>query len=219
MEILPAIMPDTYADFEEKAGKVKGLVYFAQIDIMDGAFVPSRSWPYVEDGAVEEEIRLPFRKELQYEVDLMVADPYRAALAWIRAGVSRILFHVESVADPKRFIESLLVEHSGALEVGVAIGLETSNDVLEYCLYDIDVVQFMGIARIGYQKEPFDERVLTKIAQLRQKHPETIISVDGGVNFETAPRLMRAGATRLVSGSAIYTAQNIAEAIQKFQKI
>ena len=219
MEILPAIMPDTYADFEEKAGKVKGLVSFAQIDIMDGVFVPSRSWPYVEDGAVEEEIRLPFRKELQYEVDLMVADPYSASLAWIRAGVSRILFHVESVADPKRFIESLLVEHSGALEVGVAIGLETSNDVLEYCLYDIDVVQFMGIARIGYQKEPFDERVLTKIAQLRQKHPETIISVDGGVNFETAPRLMRAGATRLVSGSAIYTAQNIAEAIQKFQKI
>lgn len=221
MEILPAIMPDSYADLEAKAAKVKGLVSFVQVDIMDGVFVPSRSWPYHEDGTAEK-VSLPFRDALRYEVDLMVATPAEAARRWIEAGASRVLFHIESTNDPLCLIEDLSAEYGasatqGVLEIGVAIDIATSNDRLEPILHEVGTVQFMGIAKIGYQGQPFDERVLDKIRELRHTHPETIISVDGGVNFETAPRLLQAGAKRLVAGSAIYTAENLAEAIEKFK--
>ncbi len=223
IEILPAIMPDSYVDLEAKAAKVKGLVPFVQIDIMDGAFVLSRSWPYREDGTIET-ISLPFRDTLRYEVDLMVATPAEAARMWIEAGAARVLFHIESTEDPLCLIEDLSAEYGasatkGILEIGVAIDIATPNDRLEPILHEVGTVQFMGIAKIGYQGEPFDERVLGKIRELRGKHPETIISVDGGVNFETASRLLHAGAKRLVAGSAIYTAENIAEAIKKLQNM
>lgn len=216
-------MPDSYADLEEKASKVKGLVPFVQIDIMDGKFVSSRSWPYHEDGTVED-VRLPFRDTLRYEVDLMVANPTEATRMWIEAGASRVLFHIESIDDPLCLVEDLSAEYGGSatkgiLDIGVAIDIATSNDRLEPILREISVVQFMGIAKIGYQGEPFDERVLDKIRELRHKHPETIISVDGGVNFETVPQLLDAGATRFVAGSAIYTADDIAGAIGRFQKL
>lgn len=217
MEIIPAIMPSSYEDIKEKAQKIVGLVSYAQIDVMDGEFVPSRSWPYRNDGVVER-IDLPFQDKLRYEVDLMVSDPLRVLSLWIDAGVSRIIFHIESVADPRAFVHNVRGSYD-KISLGVAVGIETRNEILEDIMDDIDVVQFMGIARIGYQRQPFDERVLDKIHALRQTHPETIISVDGGVNFDTASRLIEAGATRLVAGSAIFMAENIAEAIKKFQQL
>ena len=64
MEILPAIMPESYADLEDKARRVAGLVHYAQIDIMDGNFVPSMSWPYKNNNKEEEGLQLPFRDQL-----------------------------------------------------------------------------------------------------------------------------------------------------------
>ena len=220
MEILPAIMPDSYGDLKDKALRVAGLVHYAQIDIMDGNFVPSVSWPY-KNNMEEEGLQLPFLDQLRYEVDLMVRDPIAEVRTWINTGVSRILFHIESVSDPLAVIEeiSLQAGDERKIEAGVAIDIMTENEKLEPLLSRVSVVQCMGIARIGYQGEPFDERVIQKIRELRKKHPEIIISVDGGVTFLTAPLLIEAGATRLVSGSAIFQAENSAEVIQRFQNL
>ena len=76
----------------------------------------------------------------------------------------------------------------------------------------------MGIAKIGYQGEPFDERAPEQINQLRVKYPNLAISVDGGVSLETAPLLKAAGANRLVAGSAIFGASDIALAIRELKK-
>jgi ribulose-phosphate 3-epimerase len=77
----------------------------------------------------------------------------------------------------------------------------------------------MGIAEIGYQGQQFDERVVAKIMKLRNMSPDIIISVDGGVNFETAPILIHAGANRLVSGSAIFKSEDINSTIKKLQTV
>ena len=77
----------------------------------------------------------------------------------------------------------------------------------------------MGIAKIGYQGQPFDSRVVAKIEDLRERYPDVTISVDGGVNFESAPKLIAAGVTRLVSGSTILNSKNIEETIYQLKSL
>ena len=77
----------------------------------------------------------------------------------------------------------------------------------------------MGIEKIGFQGEPFDERVLDQIKALRKQFPEVTISVDGAVDFDTAPELIEAGANRLVAGSAIFNGPDISGAINEFQNL
>jgi ribulose-phosphate 3-epimerase len=105
------------------------------------------------------------------------------------------------------------------VELGVALGLDTPIDAIAPFIHAVNFVQFMGIAKIGYQGQPFDERVICRIKNLRGAHSEVIISVDGGVNLETAPLLLEAGADRLVVGSAIFESGDIKKTIAHFQTI
>ena len=77
----------------------------------------------------------------------------------------------------------------------------------------------MGIAKIGSQGQPFDERVLERVRVLRAEYPELTISIDGSVNVETVVLLSQAGADRFVSGSAILKAKNPAEAFHEFEAL
>ena len=76
----------------------------------------------------------------------------------------------------------------------------------------------MGIKKIGYQGQPFDEEVLKKIKDLRKKYPDITISVDGGVSFDNYKDLAKAGANKLISGSALYESENIKEAWEEMEK-
>ncbi|MEK7390774.1 MAG: hypothetical protein AAB635_01405, partial [Patescibacteria group bacterium] len=110
-------------------------------------------------------------------------------------------------------------------ESGVAINPASSNEQLESVLDcesgtgSVDFVQFMGIAKIGFQGQLFDERVYDKISGLRATRPNVTISVDGGVNLETATKLIEAGANRLVVGSALFESEDVAVTIEKFFEI
>lgn len=228
VEIIPAIMPENLSDLREKVARVKGFVPLAQFDVMDGKFVPNKSWPYTPSGTREFQdfVRqggLPYWDEIEYEIDLMVAHPEVVVDDWISLGVRRIIIHIESAKDIGSIISSAeerLSYESGEgyclTELGLALGTETPNETLEPYIHDIDFVQLMGIGRIGYQGQSFDRRVLGKIRELLHAHPHLIISVDGGVSMETAPALVRAGATRLVSGSAIFKSTDIGRTITTF---
>lgn len=226
VEIIPAIMPSSLEDLKAKASRVERLVPMAQIDVMDGVFVPSKSWPYTDGGPQEfhefvtEEEDLPFWETLSYEVDLMVKNPESSINDWIEAGARRIIVHIESTDVVKGIIHNLEQLASvkelnlRPIEFGLAIGTTTPNETLTPFVHDIDFVQCMGIEKIGYQGQPFDERVIEKVAQLHREFPHLILSVDGGVNFESAPKLIKAGATRLVSGSTIFTSTDIRKALR-----
>ncbi len=228
IEIIPAMMPTTFHELREKAESVVGLVRTVQLDVMDGRFVPEKSWPYSEDVAllpalIASDQGLPAWEELDYEIDLMVVDPFAIIPGFVGACASRVIVHYESLNDPSTALAALLryreeVYDSGALakplSLGVAIGTETPVEAIYEWIPHIDVVQCMGIARIGYQRQPFDERVIRSVAHIRAASPEVIISVDGGVTPETAPLLVEAGANLLVSGSYIFDAPDISEAIE-----
>jgi ribulose-phosphate 3-epimerase len=231
IEVLPAIIPESYEDLTCKMSQVKGIVKLVQVDVCDGRFVPSKSWPYVGDyeGHFEkittEEEGFPFWENMDFEADMMVKNPEEVAEKWIEAGAKALVLHIESTPKMLDLVKDLrkTYGYSGdsivPLEIGIAIGIDTPNKVLDVFLEKnsegralADFVQFMGIKKIGYQGQPFDDTVLEKIADLRKKYPTVTISVDGGVNFDTYKDLVEAGANKLISGSALYESDNIKEA-------
>ena len=210
MEIIPAIMPKNLDDLNKKYSQVKGLANIVQIDVMDGKFVSSISWPYIEDDGK------PLSIDFDFEADLMVLNPEIVVGNWIKAGAKRVIAHIESIDSAKNF-EKIFDAVSDKAKLGIALNTTTSNDAIYPIVDKIDFAQFMGIEKIGFQGQLFDERALGKIADLRERFPKVIISVDGGVNMKNAPRLIKTGANRLVSGSTIFESDNIKDAIEKLK--
>jgi len=233
IEIIPAILPKDLEDLRDKMAQVSGIAPVVQIDICDGKFVPSKSWPYVKGGMDEfsritaEDEGFPFWDSLDLEIDLMVRKPEEVVDDWIKAGAKRLVLHIESAPNILETIEKLRDEYGTAkeesfgLEIGVALDIRTPNEevfeILDMVDADgdsiIDFVQFMGIDNVGFQGQEFNDKVLEKISDLRDSYPNIPISVDGGVSFDNAADLISAGATRLISGSAIFETGDLAEAI------
>ena len=238
-EIIPAILPEDIDDLREKLSLISGIIPLAQIDVCDGKFAPTKTWPY-KKGVDETFLRIvgqeegfPFWDSVDFEADLMVKHPENIVDDWISAGAKRVIIHIESTPDPLSLFQKIKLEYGASdessygVETGVALNIETPNEEVYELLSEvddegkqaIDFVQFMGIENIGYQGEPFDERVFEKIRELRERFPDIIISVDGGVSLENASELIEAGANRLVSGSAIFESGDIAGTIEVFQNI
>ena len=230
MEIIPAVMPKNYEDLKNKVALVRGVVPAVQIDLMDGKFVRNISWPFDDmenpqskyQKIMREEEGLPFWEDVDYELDLMVLDAVQNFDLYLKLGAKRLIFHIEAVEDEtefKEFIEGIDLYIRDNTQIGVAINTITPVEKIFPLVPHIDFVQCMGIETIGRQGEPFDNRVLDHIKALRKEFPELIISVDGGVNLDSASLLKDAGANRLIVGSAIFQSFDIREAIDRLQNI
>jgi ribulose-phosphate 3-epimerase len=219
--IVPAVLPASRRELEEKLGRYAGLVPAIQIDVIDGVFAGPASWPYAD--GVEELAALakgghtlPFLDKFKYDIDLMVKEPEKVIGFWIALGANRITAHIESTNYPEQIIRDLKQKYGhdrnfapDLLSFGFAINTETHPVILEPFINDIDYVQFMGIDHIGKQGEPFNPKVIDRIREFRAKHPEVKIQVDGGVNNASAPKLLQAGADRLIVGSALLYAPDM----------
>lgn len=235
-EITPAILVKDFNELNEKLAKLVNITNLVQIDICDGNFVPNTSWPMNQrdreniQSILDEEQGLPFWEQLDFEFDLMVINAHKQFDFFTRLGPKRIIFHLEAETkeDPegkqasdgagfKEFLESLDLYIKDNIEIGLALNTTTSIDKLDPFINHVDFIQCMGIERVGFQGEPFDEKVLIQIKDLRAKYPEIKISVDGSVNEDTAPLLLEAGANRLVIGSALLNSYDIGETIKEFE--
>ncbi len=227
--IVPAILPTSREDIEHKVSLLVGNASMVQIDLVDGKFVGPASWPYSEgDAAVkfDGDNPLPYLGRIQYEMDLMLSAPEDVVGDWIAAGANKLIFHAESSTTLLKTMEEVNTRYGhdkdfapDLLSMGVALNIESDVTLLEPFLQYADYVQFMGIAQIGKQGQPFDERVLRKISQFRSTHSDVLIQVDGGVSLETARALLSIGVDRLVVGSAIWRSQNLKETLESFRDI
>jgi ribulose-phosphate 3-epimerase len=220
MEIIPAILPRDFKDLEKHVEQVIGLVPLVQVDVCDGQFTPLPSWPCKKhddnfDAIVRGDRGLPAWEDIDYEFDLMVNRPEDIVDDYVAAGATRIVIHAEARGDIAKAIESL----QGKAEIGLALNIDTPLDAVEPYKDRIQYIQLMGIDNVGFQGQAFDEKVVAKIKELRKKYPQLEIQIDGGVNQETAPLLMEAGADRLVIGSAIFESDNAIEAVEKFKHL
>ncbi|MFA6536145.1 MAG: hypothetical protein WCT25_01785 [Candidatus Paceibacterota bacterium] len=232
MDIIPAIIAQDFEDLRSKMSLVADLVPLVQVDALDGEFAPYKSWPYLsgnQDGdfanILNEDIPFPFWDRVDFEVHLMTVRPEDKIKDWIKAGASRILFHVEATDRLEELVNNfrkdfpLGQESLMSVELGAVLNMKTPVSAIEGIAKDLDSVQFMSINQIGKQGERFDERVFDRIDELHQLHPDLVLSVDGGVSLDNADELMRAGATRLVVGSALFKSDDLAETIRMFKDI
>lgn len=233
--IIPAVLPKSREELEKTLDRLAAIseVDAVQIDVVDGTFVSPASWPYVSASGKDEFASLvrsgtllPYAGRFRYEVDLMVQNPEQVTGAWIGLGVSHVTIHAESTTYLPRIITNLRIKYghdkgfaADLLSLGLALNLESDLALIEPYLADIDYVQFMGIARIGRQGEPFDRRVLTRIEQFRKRHRDMVIQIDGGVTEETAPALFSAGAHRLVVGHDLLQAKDISAKFKALTKL
>jgi ribulose-phosphate 3-epimerase len=222
IEVIPAIIPESLGDIEDGVARVTGLVTCVQIDIADGKFAPAPTWPYIRtpdadfDALLKEENGLPEWEQMSYEIDMMVREPEKKIDDFVRIGISTAIFHIEST---DRLSEAIEKARYFDIKVGLALNPSTPNEMLDEWMDKIDFVQFMGNDKIGYHGVELDKSMLEKISIFRKKYPQSIIGIDIGVNEETAPELVAAGATRLVSGSAIFDSTDVESAIDFFKNL
>lgn len=235
--VLPSILACDFAHLEKEIRQVEAAGAVAlHLDIMDGHFVPNLSFGIPVVKAVR---RLT---EMVLDVHLMLSQPQDYVEAFRGAGADALTFHLEAIADQvedgRHFdrqgcrretlttsrevqakTEALLekIHHLGAAS-GLSIIPPTEVELLEPYLPLCDNVLIMSVMP-GFGGQPFDASALGKLNWLRDHAPEKMLrSVDGGVNANTLPDCVHAGATGWVMGTAVFDGVDCAARFQEYQK-
>jgi ribulose-phosphate 3-epimerase len=233
VEIIPAIIPESFSDLDEKLSLVYGYTDFIQIDVLDGVLTPHASWPFIvpkdEDFAriIREEEGLPFWEDTRFEIDLMVKKERIAIDEWIAAGAERLIVHFESFSnaeEAQKVFDDFKSRFSipGSIlsaQIGLAVDLDTELDKFLQLLPLCDFFQCMGVSKIGFQGNPFDDRAITRVKEVKGKFPDLTVSVDGGVTLDTGRLLVKAGVDRLVVGSTIFRSEDIPGTIEELKSL
>ncbi|OGI76381.1 hypothetical protein A3C57_01225 [Candidatus Nomurabacteria bacterium RIFCSPHIGHO2_02_FULL_33_12] len=229
MEIIPAIMPDSWHDLNQKMEMVLGGVKTVQLDLMDGKFVPGITWPFngmhTESWKelMAENIGMPFWEDIDIEYDLMINDVESFWEQLIKMAPKRIVFHFPKdqvgIDKLKSFIKNLDSYFKNEMELGIAYEHDTHLSEILEIQDDIKFVQCMGIEHVGAQGLSLDEAVFVHIKAIQDRLSDMVITVDGAVNENTIERFINAGVERFVIGSAIYHNTNPMLALQDFKKM
>jgi ribulose-phosphate 3-epimerase len=207
IDIIPALLVRSKRDLEEGLERVRGAVQWVQVDLVGRNYL-------------EGEESFPYWEEFDFEADLMVPEQARAAQAMVELGAARVVVHAAG-AQSREALEALQAYRAGDFAIGVGIALRSSDapDALREFEGLYDYAQVMGIAREGQQGQPADPRAVELVRALREAYPNLPIQVDGGVNAESIPALVEAGASRLVAGSAVFAGDNPAAAAKELARI
>ena len=200
LRIAPSILSADFARLGEELRAVTAAgADYIHVDVMDGHFVPNLTIGPVVVKALRPHSALPF------DVHLMIApvDPYIPDFA--KAGADIITVHAEAGPHLHRSLQ--LVKHQGK-KAGVSLNPATPISAIEHVWDDIDLVLVMSV-NPGFGGQSFIPSQLEKIAELRRRIDRTgrpiELEVDGGINAETAPQVVAAGADVLVAGTATFT--------------
>jgi ribulose-phosphate 3-epimerase len=201
VRIAPSILASDFARLGEEVRAVEAAgADLVHVDVMDGRFVPNITVGPPIVGALRKVTKLPL------DVHLMIVEPERYIDEFARAGADSITVHLEASAHLHRLVQQ--IRHAGK-KAAVALNPHSSLDGLEVVLPDLQMVLLMSV-NPGFGGQQFIEAVVPKIRALRaeidRRKLAVDIEVDGGIDAETAPVVVAAGATVLVAGSAVFHA-------------
>lgn len=220
IEIIPSIIPQNLNTTEEKLLKMLWLVKKVQIDIIDGNYASTKTWPF-NNGQYEEmrkmtmgEEKFPHIDDFVLEIDMLVFHPIEYLSDFISLGAKSFVIHIDSTDHIKECLET--IKNVGCQ---IGLGIKPSGDIslLESFLLEADFVQFMGNDMVGHSGVDLDKDVLKKIKDFHKRHPSVPIQIDIGVNEETISKLKDAGVSSFVSDSYIFNAPDVKEALLKLQ--
>lgn len=209
VKIAPSILSADFAFLYDEIKKIEEAgADWIHIDVMDGHFVPNISIgvPVVES--------LKGRTSLPLDVHLMISNPEKYIDSFVKAGADVLCVHAEACIHLHRVIQ--MIKGMGAA-AGVALNPATPLSVLNYVLADLDMVLIMSV-NPGFGGQEFIPSCLNKIKELKEwvnrERLPVMIQVDGGINTDTAPDVIRAGADILVAGSAVFSGSDVGHAIK-----
>ena len=172
------------------------------LDVMDGTFVPNISFGF----PVMEAVAKVCTKKL--DVHYMIDKPERYIQQTAKLGAMMMNVHIEATTHLHRTIQEI---HNAGMKAGVTLNPSTPISTLEDIICDADMVLLMSV-NPGFGGQKFIENTINKVKRLRKLIDESgskaLIQIDGGVQAETAPRLVAAGADVLVSGSYVFKAKD-----------
>lgn len=177
------------------------------LDVMDGVFVPNISFGFPVLEAVASLCKKPL------DVHFMIVKPENYIQQTAKLGAMMMNVHFEACTHLHRTVQEI---HNAGMKAGVTLNPATPVSVLEDIIDDVEMVLLMSV-NPGFGGQKFIERTIEKSRQLRRLINEhgckTLIEVDGGVQNETAPRLVAAGVDVLVSGSYVFKSETPEETI------
>jgi ribulose-phosphate 3-epimerase len=183
------------------------------LDVMDGSFVPNISFGFPVLEAVAKICQKPL------DVHYMIEKPERYIQQTAKLGAMMMNVHKEACLHLHRTIQEI---HQAGMKAGVTLNPATPVSVLEDVIGDVDMVLLMSV-NPGFGGQKFIENTIQKVQRLRQLIDQSgsraLIEVDGGVQGETAPRLVAAGVDVLVSGSYVFKADNPEAVIRSLKEL
>ena len=183
------------------------------LDVMDGVFVPNISFGFPVINAVAKVCRKPL------DVHLMIVHPERYIKQVADTGAMMMNVHYEACTHINRTIHEI---HEAGMRAGVTLNPGTPVSMLEDVIDDIDMVLLMSV-NPGFGGQAFIENTIDKVKRLRKMIDQTerkvLIEVDGGVQQDTAPRLVKAGVDVLVSGSYVFKAADPKQVISNLRRL
>ena len=190
----PSILTANFAYLAEDVRRARdGGAELLHFDAMDNHFVPNLTiGPLVAASLVPE-------TDLPVDAHLMVSNPDNLIPTFLEAGVSSISIQPEAVTHLHRTLEMI---RNGGAEAGVAINPTTSPEFIEWALPYLDFINVMSV-NPGFGGQEFIPEMADKVRRLKEM-TDLPIEVDGGINAETGPQMVEAGAQVLVAGSAVY---------------
>jgi len=213
-KIAPSILS---ADFRRLELEIKNVEVagadLIHVDVMDGHFVPNITVGPLIVKACRKITKLPL------DVHLMIENPDRYIPDFAKAGADIITIHVEA---SKNLDEDIELIRQNNVKPGVVVNPSTPLEAVFHVLDKVVMVLIMSV-NPGFEAQKFLPEVLPKIRELKKKVEsgklKVDIEVDGGINLETAPQVVKAGANVLVAGSAIFYDEDYKSVIQKLKSL
>lgn len=199
--ISPSLLAADFTDLRHEVEMInKSDADWLHLDIMDGTFVPNISFGFPVIDAVAKICKKPL------DVHFMIEHPERYVQRTAKTGAMMMNVHYEACVHLHRTVQEI---HDAGMKAGVTLNPSTPVCLLEDILNDVDMVLLMSV-NPGFGGQIFIEGTIDKLRALREmvdrRNSRALIQIDGGVQAETAPRLVEAGADVLVSGSYVFKA-------------
>lgn len=210
--IAPSILSANFANLERDIEMVnQSKADWFHLDVMDGVFVPNISFGFPVINAINKLAKKPL------DVHLMIVQPEKFIQQFKDSGASILSVHYEASTHLHRTIQQI---KTAGMQAGVAINPHTSVTVLDDMIEDIDLVCMMSV-NPGFGGQKFIQNTFQKIEQLKniiiKRNSKTKIEIDGGVDLNNAPLLIKAGADVLVAGNTVFSSANPADTIARLK--